>query len=125
MALVTLATALTWGLVAGPAWALGADGPELTGPAALVCLIPNLIALAVISLVKTRGPVTQLGVVLGSFVFRPFVTLGLGFGVYFLIPALAGRAVALLVWGTVFYLVTLTVESLVASRQVRESTAGG
>ena len=52
-------------------------------------------------------------------------TLGLGFGVYFLIPALAGRALALLVWGTVFYLVTLTVESLVASRQVRESTAGG
>jgi hypothetical protein len=122
--LVAGVTVLAWAVTALPAWALGGAGPDLTVPAALVCLIPNLVLLGVVEVVKTRGPVVQTGVVLGSFLVRPLVTMGLGLGVYFSIPALDGRPVPLLVWGTVFYLVTLAAESIVVSRQLRGSPAG-
>lgn len=124
MALVVGVTALAWVVLALPAWALGGGGPDLTVPAALVCLVPNLILLGVVAFVKARGPVVQAGVVLGSFLVRPFATMGLGLAAYYLIPSLGGRPVWLLVWGTVFYLVTLAAESVVVSRQLRGSPAG-
>ena len=39
-------------LLAGPAALLGGDGPEVTVPALLVCLAPNLLALGVAELVQ-------------------------------------------------------------------------
>ena len=105
-------------------WAGFGAGPDLTVPAALICLIPNLVLLGVVEVVKTRGPVAQTAVVLGSFLARPLVTFALGLAAYYLIPSLGGRAVPLLVWGTVFYLVTLAAESFVISRQLRGSPAG-
>src|SRR5205085_277821 len=44
-----------WMVFAGAAMLLGGAGPEVTGPALLVCLAPNLLALGVVELVRTRS----------------------------------------------------------------------
>jgi hypothetical protein len=66
----------------------------------------------------------QTGVVLASFLIRPLLALGLGFGIYVLLPHLRGRELSLLIWGAVFYLLILGAESYVVSRQLAGSTAG-
>ncbi len=100
------------------------EGPSVTVPALLVCLAPNLLALLVSELVRSKSEVTRLGVLLASFLFRPFISVGLGFWVYLILPALRGRELSLLAWGAVFYLIILGAESYVVSRQVAGSTAG-
>jgi hypothetical protein len=87
-------------------------------------LVPNLLALAVAGLVRTKSQLTQTGVLLASFLVRPLVALALGVAAYYLLPALHGRALSLLVWGAVFYLIVLAAESYVVSRQVAGSTTG-
>ena len=124
LAFVAGVTALAWLVMAGPSWLLGGDGPEVTIPAAVVCLVPNLLALGVIELVKTRSQTAQTGVLLASFLVRPLVTIGLGLAVYFLSPDLHGRALSLLVWGVLFYLILLVAESIVVSRQAAGSITG-
>jgi hypothetical protein len=110
--------------MAGPSWLLGGDGPEVTVPAAAVCLIPNLLALSVNELVKTRSQTAQTGVLLASFLVRPLVAIGLGLAAYYLLPDLRGRALSLLVWGALFYLILLVAESIVVSRQAAGSITG-
>lgn len=122
---VVVGTAIgAWLLLAGPAALVSNEGPSVTIPAALVCLVPNLLALAVAGLVRTRSQLTQTGVLLASFLVRPLVALALGVAAYYLLPPLHGRALSLLVWGAVFYLIILAAESYVVSRQVAGSTAG-
>ena len=123
-AIVLGAAAGAWLLAAGPAALFGGAGPEVTVPALLVCLVPNLLALGVAGLVRRKSPTAQTGVLLASFLVRPLLALGLGVAAYYGLPDLRGRAVALLVWGAVFYLVILAAESYVVSRQVAGSTAG-
>ncbi len=113
-----------WVLLAGPAALVSDEGPAVTVPAALVCLVPNLLALGVARLVRAKDQVTQMGVLLASFLVRPLVALALGLAVYYLFPPLKGRELSLLVWGAVFYLIILAAESYVVSRQVAGSTAG-
>lgn len=122
-AVVIGAAVLAWGLLAGPAALVSDEGPSVTVPAALVCLVPNLLALAVAGLVRTKSPLTQTGVLLASFLVRPLVALGLGVWAYYLLPPLHGRALSLVVWGAVFYLILLAAESYVVSRQVAGSNA--
>jgi hypothetical protein len=124
MALVAGVTALAWLVMAGPSWLFGGDGPEVTIPAALVCLVPNLLALGVNELVKTRSQSAQTGVLLASFLIRPLLAIGLGLAVYYLLPDLHGRALSLLVWGALFYLILLAAESAVVSRQAAGSITG-
>jgi hypothetical protein len=124
LGIVLAAAALGWLVLAGPAMFLGWAGPDLTVPALVVCLVPNLLALGVAGLVRQKSPATQMGVLLASFLVRPLVALGLGLAAYHALPDLKGRAVALLVWGSVFYLILLAAESYVVSRQAAGSTAG-
>jgi hypothetical protein len=100
---------------------LGGAGPEVTVPAALICLAPNLLALGVTELVRTRSQTAQTGVLLASFLVRPLVAIGLGVATYYLLPHLHGRALALLLWGALFYLILLVAESVVISRRVGSS----
>jgi hypothetical protein len=123
-AVVVGAALLAWLVLAGPAALMSDEGPSVTIPAALVCLVPNLLALGVAALVRGKSQLTQMGVLLASFLIRPLVALGLGLAVYYLLPDLRGRALSLLVWGALFYLIILVAESYVVSRQVAGSTAG-
>ena len=121
---VVIGTAVVaWGLLAGPAALVSDEGPSVTVPAVLVCLVPNLLALAVAGLVRTRSQLTQTGVLLASFLVRPLVALALGLAAYYSFPPLQGRGLSLLVWGAVFYLILLAAESYVVSRQVAGSNA--
>jgi hypothetical protein len=122
--IVVGAAALSWLLIAGPAALVSDEGPQVTVPAALVCLVPNLLALGVAGLVRTTNPITQMGILLASFLIRPLLALALGFATYYLFPPLKGREVSLLVWGAVFYLIDLGAETYVVTRQVAGSTAG-
>jgi hypothetical protein len=103
---------------------LGGDGPVVTVPAALVCLAPNLLALIVVEVVRSRSETARTGVLLASFLVRPLLAIGLGFVVYVLMPDLKGRELSLLVWGAMFYLILLVAESLVVSRRVADANAG-
>jgi len=123
-AVVVGAAVLAWLVLAGPAALVSDEGPTVTGPAALVCLVPNLLALGVAGLVRGKSQLTQTGVLLASFLIRPLVALALGLAAYYLYPPLKGRELSLLVWGAVFYLIVLAAESYVVSRQVSGSTAG-
>jgi hypothetical protein len=113
-----------WVLLAGPAMLLGGDGPDLTLPALLVCLAPNLLALGVAELVRNRSEFTRTATLLISFVARLFVVIGLGFTVYLLSPQLKGRELSFVVWGAVFYLILLAAESRLVSRLLAGATAG-
>jgi len=115
---------LAWVVLAGSAALLGGDGPEVTVPAWLVCLVPNLLALGVAELVKTRSEYTRTAVLLVSFVARLFLVLGLAFAAYLLLPYLKGHELSFVLWGAVFYLILLAAESLVVSRRVATVTAG-
>ena len=124
LGIVLGAAVLAWVVLAGPAMLLGGAGPEVTVPALLVCLAPNLLALGAVELARARGQTVQTGVVLVSFLVRPVAAMGLGLAAYYLLPDLRGRAVPLLVWGALFYLVLLATESVVVSRRVAGATAG-
>ncbi len=68
----------------------GGAGPEVTVPALLICLAPNLLALGVAEWAKTRSEYTRTAVLLISFVARLFLVLGLGFTVYVIVSAPQG-----------------------------------
>jgi hypothetical protein len=122
---VLVAVALgAWVLLAGPAMLLGGDGPELTGLALLVCLAPNLLALGVAELVRTRSEYTRTAALLISFVARLFLVIGLGFTVYLLSPHLKGHELSFVVWGAMFYLILLAVETRLVSRRLAGTAAG-
>lgn len=123
--LIVLGTAIAaWVLLAFPAAMLSDEGPSVTLPALLVCLAPNLLAVLVTVLVRKQSERVRTGVIVASFVFRPLIALGLGFGLYVVLPALHGRELSLLLWGALFYVILLGAESYVVSRQVAGSNAG-
>ncbi len=123
--LIVLGTGIAaWVILAFPAALISEEGLGVTIPALLACLAPNLLAVMVSELVKTKSEKLRTGVIVASFVFRPFMALGLGFCFYVLMPVLHGRELSLLLWGAVFYLIILGAESYVVSRQVAGSTAG-
>lgn len=115
---------VSWLVLGGASMVLGGAGPEVTVPALLVCLAPNLLALCVVELIRTRSEWTRTAVLLVSFLARPILAFVLGICVYFLLPHLKGHELSLLVWGAVFYLILLAVESRVVSRRVSGATAG-
>jgi hypothetical protein len=123
-AIVVCAALLAWILFAGTTALLGGDGPEVTVPALLVCLVPNLLALGVSEYFKSRSELTRTAVLLITFVGRLFLVIGLGFAVYFLLPFLKGRELSLVLWGAVFYLILLVAETRVVARRVAGTTAG-
>lgn len=123
-AIVVCVALLAWIVTAGPAALFGGDGPELTVPALLVCLAPNLLALYVAEYFKNQSEYTRTAVLLITFVARLFLVIGLGFTVYFLLPYLKGRELSWVLWGAMFYLILLAAESRVVARRVAGTTAG-
>jgi hypothetical protein len=115
---------LAWVILAGPAILLGGSGPEVTGLAALVCLAPNLLALGVAELFKTRSEYVRTAVLVISFVARLFLVVGLGFTVYLLSPHLKGNELSFVLWGALFYLILLAAESRLVSRRMAGAAAG-
>jgi hypothetical protein len=113
-----------WVLLAGPAALLGGDGPEVTGLALVVCLAPNLLALGVVELVRTRSEYTRTAVLAISSVARLFLVIGLGFIVYLLSPHLKGHELSFVLWGALFYLILLAAESRLVSRRMAGAPAG-
>jgi hypothetical protein len=113
-----------WVLLAGPAMLLGGDGPAVTVPALVVCLAPNLLALGVVELLRTRSEYTQTAALVISFVARLFVVIGLGFAAYLVLPGLKGHELSFVLWGAVFYLILLAAESRLVSRRLAGVTAG-
>ena len=113
-----------WVVLAGPAMLLGGDGPPVTLPALVVCLAPNLLALGVVELVRTRSEYTRTAVLLISFVARLFLVIGLGFTVYLLSPHLKGHELSFVLWGAMFYLILLAVETRLVSRRMAGAPAG-
>jgi hypothetical protein len=113
-----------WVLLAGPAMLLGGDGPAVTVPALVVCLAPNLLALGVVELLRTRSEYTQTAALAISFVARLFVVIGLGFAAYLVLPGLKGHELSFVLWGAVFYLILLAAESRLVSRRLAGVTAG-
>lgn len=115
---------VAWVVLAGPAALFGGNGPEVTVPAVLVCLAPNLLALGVVELIKTRSEYTRTAVLAMTFVGRLFLVIGLGFTVYLLSPHLKGHELSFVLWGALFYLILLAVESRVISRRMAGAAAG-
>jgi len=113
-----------WALTAGPTALLGGDGPEVTGLALLVCLAPNLLALGVVELVRTRSEYTRTAVLAISSVGRLFLVIGLGFVVYLVSPHLKGHELSFVLWGALFYLILLAAESRLVSRRTAGAPAG-
>jgi hypothetical protein len=113
-----------WVLLAGPAMLLGGDGPAVTVPALVVCLAPNLLALGVVELLRTRSEYTQTAALVISFVARLFVVIGLGFAAYLVLPGLKGHELSFVLWGAVFYLILLAAESRLVSRRLAGVTSG-
>jgi len=116
--------AAAWVVFAGPAMLLGGDGPGVTLPALVVCLAPNLLALGVAELLKTRSEYTQVAALVISFVARLFLVIGLGFAAYWVLPGLKGHELSFVLWGAVFYLLLLAVESRLVTRRLAGLTAG-
>src|SRR5262245_8699306 len=102
----------------------GCCGAEVPVPAASVCLAPNLLALGVAELVKTRSEYVRTAALLISFVARLFLVLGLGFAVHLLSPHLKGHELAFVLWGATFYLIFLAAESRLVSRRMAGAAAG-
>ena len=116
--------AAAWVLLAGSAALLGGDGPEVTVPALVVCLAPNLLALGVAELLRTRSEYTQVAALVISFVARLFLVIGLGCAADLVLPGLKGHELSFVLWGAVFYLLLLAVETRVVSRRLAGVTAG-
>src|SRR5262249_20056930 len=113
-----------WVILALPAMLFGGDGPDVTVPALLVCLAPNLLALGVVELLRTKSEMVRTAALVISFVARLFVVLGLGFAVYLSSPHLKGQERSFVLWGAVCSLLLLAAESRVVSRRMAGATAG-
>ncbi len=105
------ATLAFWLLVALPARWLGGGNVAVlhSGTAALLCLVPGLLALFWAGLAG-KQPGQQLTIALGSTSLRLFLVLGVTFLLEGMVPVYRG-SVAFWVWVLVFYLFTLTVET--------------
>ena len=78
---VVLGTAVVaWLMLAGPAALISDEGPSVTIPAALVCLVPNLLALGVAGLVRGEEPTDPDGCVAGVVFDSAAGGVGLGAG---------------------------------------------
>lgn len=81
-----------------------------SGTAALLCLVPGVIALLLVGLFHNQ-PDQQLTVALASTSLRMFFVLGAAFLLERTVPLYHG-SLAFWIWVLVFYLLTLAVETL-------------
>lgn len=129
LAVLLAATAAVWVLLALPA-TLFMDGPPLTvtALAAGVCLVPAVLTLVLMHHVRHRPPEEKVVLVLLCTILRLGLAIGGGVLAYYTVAAVHDHTNAFLLWGVVFYLVTLAVETGLlyrdASRISRTSQPG-
>lgn len=120
---ITAAILGTWVVLAGPAWWIFGADPRPSFLGAAVNWLPGVLTMGLIHWTRTARPTVVTAVALGSSLIRfVFAVVGGGLG-WYLIPCLRGHALELVIWGGVFYLVALVVETTLALRSV--TTQGG
>jgi len=112
LAVLVGVTAAAWVLLALPA-GLWLEGTPLivTAAAALVCLVPAALTLALADRLADRPPEEKVVVALVSTVLRIGLAIGGGVLLYFRVSAVRENAAGFVGWGVGFYLVTLAVET--------------
>ena len=124
-------TVALWVAVALPArWAWGDAAAVQSGVAALLCLVPACVSLLWAGWAYAQPADKQLTMVLGGTGLRLFVIVGGAFALCQAVPYFGARdAPGFLIWVLVFYLFTLTLETVLslAGRPAAEDpvTAGG
>jgi len=118
VATITGAILGTWVVLAGSAWwAFGAD-PGASGLAAAVNWLPGMVTIGLIHWTRKARPTVVTAVALAaSFIRLIFAVVGGVLG-WYLIPCLRGHALELVIWGGVFYVIALVVETTLALRSV-------
>ncbi len=113
----------TWIVLTGPAWGVFGADPRPSAFAAGVNWLPGVLTLGLICWSRTGNPTVQTATLLASSFIRLILSVvGGGLG-WYLFPYLRGLALDLVVWGGIFYVVTLVTESMLVHRLV--STQGG
>ena len=108
---------LAWVVLTLPARMLGGAGSEVTGLAALLSLVPGCLTLGAAELMRSRPGMEQTIFQMAAGFIRMVFAVGVGGLVYYLEPSLQGSELALLIWGTVFYLITLAAETTLVCRR--------
>ena len=114
-----------WLVVAVPASYLGGPPKELTALTALLNFVPGLLFLLVVRLARLTTPIMQLALFLSGGFIRLVFAVGVGGLIYYLDPDLRGSELALLSWGSVFYLVALATETVLVYRRELSSGENG
>ena len=109
--------------VSATAWVVGVpaavaiDGPThwLAGSAAaLLCLVPTIGTLTMLSVTENRSPVAALGAVLIAPLLRLVVVCVAGAGLWRVVPELRDAPLRFGGWVLAFYLITLVAETVLA-----------
>ena len=119
-------TAAAWA-VSVPA-AVSADGPAhwlASSVAALLCLVPTIGTLTMLSVTENRSPVAALGAVLIAPLLRLIVVCVAGAAVWRVVPELRDAPLRFGGWVLAFYLITLVAETVLALPTKKGNAAGG
>ena len=119
-------TASAW-VVSVPA-AVAIDGPAhwLAGSvAALLCLVPTIGTLTMLSVTENRSPVAALGAVLIAPLLRLVVVCVAGAGLWRVVPELRDAPLRFGGWVLAYYLITLVAETVLALPTKKGNAAGG
>ena len=119
-------TAAAWA-VSVPA-AVAADGPAhwlASSIAALLCLVPTIGTLTMLSVTENRSPVAALGAVLIAPLLRLIVVCVAGAAVWRVVPELRDAPLRFGGWVLAFYLITLVAETVLALPTKKGNAAGG
>jgi hypothetical protein len=118
--LLLLGSVLVWGVIAVPAHYLLPDSSmELTGLVGLGCLVPALVSLLVVQVFRGKSPEEQLIGALFSIGVRTGLTVGVGIGFYYLVPLVQNNTRPALVWGVIFYLIFMAMETAMVYSLIR------
>ena len=119
-------TAAAWAVSVSAA--VATDGPAhwLAGSAAaLLCLVPTIGTLTMLSVTENRSPVAALGAVLIAPLLRLVVVCVAGAGLWRVVPELRDAPLRFGGWVLAFYLITLVAETVLALPTKKGNAAGG
>jgi hypothetical protein len=112
------AMAAFWVLTAWPARDLGDLPLATSGWIAGAITGPAAVALIAIRLSESQHELLKVGILAGSVFFRMVFTVGIVGWISYLDPSLVGRELAALVYGSLFYLVSLAIETAMIYRRI-------
>lgn len=120
-------TAAAWGLTVPAAALLDGSGHWLAGSAAaVICLLPAIGTLLMLTRTENLSVVASLGAVMIAPLLRMMVVIAVGFVVGFVVPALRESPARFAGWLLAFYLITLVSETaLLVTRAVKRPGENG